>query len=234
MKVSEKDQVADQVEVVRRDQEVLQRLLSWFEDNRRSFPWREGRLEPWQVLIAEILLQQTQAERVSAFLPGFLAEFPELEMLLDVDEAALASRLASLGLHRRRAQRLQALAGALLALEGQVPQDKEGLRQLPGVGPYIAAAFLSTVLDRPEPMVDVNMARLVERLYGPRTLADIRYDPHINGIAARLVALAPRARDFNWAVLDLCAACCTARRPNCEDCPLLPVCPSGENWVRVA
>lgn len=218
----------------RRDLEILQRLLAWFERNRRSLVWRDGHLEPWQVLVAEILLQQTQAERVSAFLPAFISEFSKPEELLHVDEAGLASRLARLGLQYRRAQRLQALARALLALEGQVPEDKERLQELPGVGPYVAAAFLSTVLDLPEPMVDVNMARLVERLYGPRRLADIRYDPHINETAARLVGLAPRPRDFNWAVLDLGAAHCKARRPSCENCPLLPVCPSGANWVPAA
>jgi A/G-specific adenine glycosylase len=87
---------------------------------------------------------------------------------------------------------------------------------------------MSTVLQEPEPMVDVNMARLVERLYGPRTLADIRYDPHINGIARRLIALAAHPTEFNWAVLDLGAAHCKARSPSCSDCPLLEICPFGQ------
>ena len=70
-------------------------------------------------------------------------------------------------------------------------------------------------------MVDVNMARVIERLYGPRTLVDIRYDPHINGIAHRLIQLAARPIEFNWAVLDLGAAHCKARSPSCRGCPLL-------------
>ena len=70
-------------------------------------------------------------------------------------------------------------------------------------------------------MVDVNMARLIERLYGQRTLADIRYDPHVNGTAHRLIQLATRPKEFNWAVLDLGAAHCKARSPLCLGCPLL-------------
>ena len=140
-------------------------------------------MERWQVLVVEILLQQTRAERIAAFVPAFLADFPSLHALAEIDELMLAERLATLGLQNRRAGRLVALAGVLLARDGRIPNSKPELESLPGVGPYVAAAYMSTVLQEPEPMVDVNMARLIERLYGPRTLADIRYDPHINSIA---------------------------------------------------
>ena len=173
-----------------RDQEIVSRLLSWFGDYGRQFPWRNNTIEPWQVLVVEILLQQTRAERIAEFVPAFLADFSSLHALAATDEPMLAQRLAPLGLQNRRAGRLVALAGVLLARDGRVPNSKPELQSLPGVGPYVAAAYLSTVLQEPEPMVDVNMARLIERLYGPRTLADIRYDPHINSIAHRLIGLA--------------------------------------------
>ena len=211
-----------------RDQEIVRRLLFWFGDCGRSFPWRHGTIRPWQVLVVEILLQQTRAERVAAFVPAFLSEFPSLSILAATDQATLAERLAPLGLQNRRASRLVALAGVLLARGGQIPDSKRELESLPGVGPYVAAAYISTVLEGPEPMVDVNMARLIERLYGPRTLADIRYDPHINGIAHRLTRLAVRPKEFNWAVLDLGAAHCKARSPLCLGCPLLHCCPFGQ------
>ncbi len=210
-----------------RDRNIVRSLLSWFDDCGRQFPWRHGTLEPWQVLVVEILLQQTQAERIAAFAPAFLADFQSLEVLADADETILAERLKTLGLHNQRARRLTALAGELLALDGRVPKLKSELESLPGVGRYVASAYMSTVLQEPVPMVDVNMARLFERLYGPRKLADIRYDPHINGIAHRLILLAGRPREFNWAVLDLGAAHCTARAPSCLACPLLQVCPFG-------
>ena len=185
-------------------------------------------MEPWQVLVVEILLQQTRAERIAAFVPTFLTDLPSLNAFAAIDEHVLAERLATLGLQNRRASRLIALARALLARDGRIPNFKPELESLPGVGPYVAAAYMSTVLHEREPMVDVNMARLIERLYGPRTLADIRYDPHINGIANRLIHLAARPKEFNWAVLDLGAAHCTARSPSCGGCPLLEVCPVGQ------
>ena len=215
-----------------RDREIVMRLLSWFADHGRQLPWRHSTIEPWQVLVVEILLQQTQAERVAAFVPEFLADFPALDALAKANESMLAARLATLGLQNRRARRLVALAGVLLARDGQIPNSKFELQSLPGVGIYVAAAYMSTVLREPEPMVDVNMARLIERLYGPRTLADIRYDPHINSIAYRLIRLAARPRDFNWAVLDLGAAHCKARFPSCLGCPLLKVCPFGQTRKR--
>ena len=185
-------------------------------------------MEPWQVLVVEILLQQTRAERIAAFVPDFLADFPSLRALAEANEQVLAERLTTLGLQNRRGRRLVALAGELLARDGRIPRSKPELELLPGVGPYVAAAYLSTVLEEREPMVDVNMARLIERLYGPRTLADIRYDPHINGIARRLIHLAARPKEFNWAVLDLGAVHCKARSPSCPECPLLGVCSFGQ------
>lgn len=214
-----------------RDREVVQSLLSWFCDNKRTFPWREEGLERWQFLVVEMLLQQTQAERVAAFIPAFFREYSALEDLVNTDEGKLAHRLAILGLQHRRANKLQEFARAILAQDGLLPNSREELEALPGVGPYVAAAYLSAVLEEPEPMVDVNMARLIERLYGPRMLADIRYDPHINGVARRLIELAPRPRDFNWAVVDIGAAHCTARSPACEGCPLISVCPFGKARV---
>ena len=214
-----------------RDREIVLRLLSWFDHYGRQLPWRDSSMEPWQVLVVEILLQQTPAERVAAFVPAFLADFPSLHALAATDEQLLATRLATLGLQNRRASRLVALARALLARGGQVPNSKPELESLPGVGPYVAAAYMSTVLHQPEPMVDVNMARVIERLYGPRTLADIRYDPHINGIARRLIQHATRPNEFNWAVLDLGAAHCKARSPSCCGCPLVEVCPFGRARV---
>ena len=146
----------------------------------------------------------------------------------------MAESLTTLGLQNQRARRLIALARALLKRDGRIPSSKLELELLPGVGPYVAAAYLSTVLEEHEPMVDVNMARLIERLYGPRTLADIRYDPHINCIARRLIRVAARPKEFNWAVLDLGAAHCTARSPSCHACPLLDVCGFGQQRVQSA
>ena len=89
-----------------RDREVVRRLLCWFDDYGRQLPWRHSTMEPWQVLVVEILLQQTRAERIAAFVPAFLADFPSLHALAATDEQLLAKRLTALGLQNRRAGRL--------------------------------------------------------------------------------------------------------------------------------
>ena len=183
--------------------------------------------------MVEILLQQTRAERIASFVPKFLTDYPSLYVIAKTPESTLATRLSSLGLQNRRAKQLIALAGALLDRDAQVPNLKSDLQSLPGIGPYIASAYLSTVLEKAEPMVDVNMARLIERLYGTRKLADIRYDPHINGIANRLIKLVSKPVELNWAMLDLGALHCTAHSPSCADCTLLTVCPTGRANVEV-
>ncbi len=202
-------------------------LVEWYAENGRDFSWRgPGAYQPWQVLVIEILLQQTQAARVAEFLPGFFHRYPTLPSMRVAGEAALADALHPLGLHRRRAARLCALAASLDKLGDRVPRGREELEALPGVGQYVASAALANLYGDAEPTIDVNMARLVERLYGPRRLADLRKDPHIQGVSRRLLAAAERPAELNWAVLDLGSAHCRARTPVCDSCPLRTPCPT--------
>ena len=210
-----------------KDREVVRSLHSWYQKGKRDFPWRAKAIQPWQLLVAEVLLQQTQAPRVAEFIPRLFRRYPTMESFGSARESSLARHLAPLGLQHERSKRLRKLAEALLDRGGNIPSGKEELLNLPGVGPYIASAYLSAVLDKPEPSVDVNTARLIERLYGPRTLVDIRHDPHINNTARRLIELSPSPRDFNWAVMDFCASRCTSRSPKCGGCPLLSHCRFG-------
>ena len=210
-----------------KDRRVVCSLLAWYRKEKRVFPWRTMTLQPWRLLVVEVLLQQTKATRVAEVVPLLFGLYPTLETIANGDNESLVSMLTPLGLQHERSKRLQDLARVLLLRGGTIPDTKEELETLPGVGPYIAASYLSVVLGKPEPAVDVNMARLIERLYGPRTLVDIRYDPHINGTSRRLVELAPSSRDFNWAIMDFGASRCTARSPSCEECPLLSYCCFG-------
>ena len=222
-----------QIASVDRDRAIVAAIESWFSSNARDFPWRRGRLPDWKILVTEILLQQTQADRVARFVETFFKTYPGPEHIVRKTERELARSLIPMGLHNRRAKRLRALAAEVLRRGGSIPDARADLEALPGVGPYVAAAFMSIARGAAEPTVDVNMARVVERLYGPRRLVDIRYDPHINETAKRLVRLASNARRFNWAILDLAAKHCRARRRSCSSCPLQDLCPSaGERLVR--
>jgi A/G-specific adenine glycosylase len=108
---------------------------------------------------------------------------------------------------------------------GRFPKTRDELEVLPGVGQYIANAILLFCHGEAQPLLDVNMARVLERVFGPRKLADIRYDPYLQELAFNVVQC-KKARELNWAILDLAATICPARNPRCNICPLEPIC----NW----
>lgn len=195
---------------------------AWFAIHGRSFRWRRGELSPWQVLVAECLLSQTQSPRVDAFLGPFFREIASLDALAERPEAELAELLRPLGLHHRRARTLRALARALRGRP--LPRAREALLALPGVGPYVADAYLCAVHGERVAMLDVNFVRILERRFARRVLADERDDPVLAALARALVAGAPDPRRFNWAMLDLAAGVCTARAPRCGACPVASGC----------
>lgn len=212
--------------------EIAERLVIWFEVEGRRFPWRARRLEGWKLLLTEMLLQQTQAARVSTFLEGFFDKYPSLETIANEDENQLAAVLAPLGLQNRRASRMRRLALALLESDGEIPRARSDLLKLPGVGPYVANAYLSVAHGEALPSLDVNMARILERLFGPRQLVDIRYDPHLAATSDLVLRAADDPRIVNWAMLDLGALYCTARNPECGRCPLNSCCRTAQGTRR--
>lgn len=214
----------DQDQQVQLAREIAERLTVWFQVEGRRLPWREERLDGWKLLLTEMLLQQTQAVRVATFLGKFFHQYPTLESIASEDEERLAVVLAPLGLQNRRAHRIRQLAIALLDNGGEIPRTRTGLLKLPGVGPYVTNAYLSVSHGDALPSLDVNMARILERLFGPRQLVDIRYDPHLKATSHLVVQSADDPRVVNWAMLDLGALYCTARNPKCERCPLNSCC----------
>ncbi len=207
------------------------RLLAWFECSARSFPWRRRRATLYQKVLAEVLLQRTRAEVVSNFLPPFLKCFPSWTSLARATEKDLATLLRPLGLWRRRARALKKLAGELALRKGRFPRDRCAIESLPGVGQYIANAVLLFSHGQAEPLLDANMARVLERYFGPRTLADIRYDPYLQSLAHQVLQ-GTNATSLNWAILDLAALVCTKPKPRCADCPLVRGCLYGRELLR--
>ena len=123
---------------------------------------------------------------------------------------------------------MRQLAIALRDRGGRIPRTRTALLELPGVGPYIANAYLSVAHADALPSLDVNMARILERLFGPRQLVDIRHDPHLRATSQLVIDVADDPRVVNWAMLDLGALHCIARNPNCKGCPLTTCCRSAE------
>jgi len=198
-------------------------LLGWYEAEGRHFPWREGSASNYEKIIAEVLLQRTRAEVVAAFFPRFIREFPSWKRLSRASEEQLQVFLQPIGLWRRRATSIQALAQEMAKRGGRFPGTREEIEKLPGIGQYIANAVQMFVHGQPQPLLDTNMARVLERVFGPRKLADIRYDPYLQQLATSVVGC-DAAADINWAILDLAAKVCTIRKPRCHICPAEPIC----------
>jgi len=210
------------------------RLLSWYQAHGRKFPWRkETPVTVYEVIVTEVLLQRTKAETVARIYDEFMQRYPSWQALAQADQGELRELVVTLGLWRRRTETLLRLAKAIVEQGGIPSLDRESLEALPGVGQYIANAVLSICRDQREPMLDVNMTRVLERVFGPRKMADIRYDPYLQELS-RAVLPEKNSRQLNWAVLDLGALVCTERHPRCQQCPLLEQCPSahhiGEKW----
>lgn len=202
--------------------ELSSKLLTWYELHRRDFPWRSAS-SCYEKIIAELLLQRTQAVTISNFYYTFLQEFPSWESLSVAKESRLRELLKPIGLWRQRARMLLSLSRALSEMEFRLPSTREALERLPGISQYMASAILLLCHGRKEPLLDVNMARILERVYGPRKLADIRYDPLLQKTARSAVNVDDPV-GFNWAVMDLAATTCLQNTPKCLECPLSEMC----------
>jgi A/G-specific adenine glycosylase len=199
------------------------RLLAWFADCGRTFSWRTEGLGSYEVIVAEVLLQRTTATTVARLLPDFLHRFPEWESITSAPDNELADALRPFGLWKRRLATLKPLAARMVELDDSIPNTREAIEDLPGVGQYIANAVLLVCHGKAEPLLDVNMVRVLERYFEPRTRADIRYDPYLQTLSRRILeGVDPKV--MNWAVLDFAALVCRARAPRCPECPLAASC----------
>ena len=207
--------------------QVRRRLLRWFKGHGRKFPWRNTSASKYQCIIAEALLQRTRAETVASFFPQFIKEFPSWKRLGSASVTRLQRHLQPIGLWRRRAASIRLLGREMKRRNGRFPRDRAEIEALPGVGQYIANAVRLFCHGVPQPLLDASMARVLERVFGPRTLADIRYDPYLQHLARRVVDCS-KSHSINWAILDLGALICTPKKPACSVCPLR----SGCNYAK--
>jgi A/G-specific adenine glycosylase len=202
---------------------LRRRLLSWFAREGRTFPWREPGRTPYEVIVAEILLQRTTAAGVAQAYIGFLKRYPSWIALVHAPLEGLENALRPLGLWRQKALAFQRLAQSIEVNGGVVPRTRTELERLPGIGPYTASAVLAIVYGRAEPLLDVNMARLLGRFLGSSERAEAKPKRTLQTLALRLVR-GKRSLEVNWAALDFGALVCRARHPLCPECPLRTRC----------
>jgi len=198
-------------------------IIDWYNINGRHFLWRKKSISNYQKIIVEALLQRTRAETVATFFPSFIQAFPSWTALASATETDLQQFLKPIGLWRRRAVTLIAFSQAMAIRRGRFPRTREEIESLPSVGQYIANAILLFCHGEPEPLLDAGMARVLERVFGERKMADIRYDPYLQELAHEIVSI-PNPQMINWAILDLASLICRPRNPKCPVCPLNKIC----------
>lgn len=206
------------------------RLLAWYDRHHRDLPWRVPpdriaageRPDPYRVWLSEVMLQQTTVEAVKPYFRRFVETWPTVEALAAADGDAVMKAWAGLGYYSR-ARNLKACAELVAGRHGGIfPDSEAGLRALPGIGAYTAAAIAAIAFDRPAAVVDGNVERVVSRLFAiDRPVADSKPD-----IRRRTESITPAGRpgDFAQAMMDLGATICTPRRPACMVCPLRDGC----------
>ncbi|HJT37236.1 MAG TPA: A/G-specific adenine glycosylase [Actinomycetota bacterium] len=209
---------------------VQQRVLAWFDEHGRTFPWR-GHRDPYQTLVAEVMLQQTQTGRVAPAYEAFLAKFPTLSSLAHASAMEVIQAWRGLG-YNRRAVDLQRAAQTIEHQHGGVvPSDPKTLRALPGIGEYSASAIACFAYDAQIPVVDVNVRRVLSRAVGGSD--DVSLD-ETRKIATQWLAPG-RAYRWNQALMDIGAMVCRIDSPLCARCPLKLACAyraQGKNKVK--
>lgn len=193
------------------------KLLDWYQDNGRTFLWRNKSTTNYELIISEVFLQRTKAETVSIFLPTFFKQYPSWKQLGEATEIELQEITKPLGLYKQRGSRLYKLSQELKKRKGRFPKERNQVAEIPMMGQYITNAYELYVLKKKSPLLDVNMARLLERFFGERKLADIRHDPYLQTLAYRVVNI-EESKKLNWAILDYASLICRKLKPNCSNC----------------
>ncbi|HJL14480.1 MAG TPA: A/G-specific adenine glycosylase [Sandaracinaceae bacterium LLY-WYZ-13_1] len=199
------------------------RLLRWYDAEARDLPWRRTR-DPYAIWVSEIMLQQTRVETVIPYWTRFLERFPTAAALAHADEDEVLAHWSGLGYYRRARLLHRGVREVVERYGGEVPEDPDARRSLPGVGRYTAGAIGSIAFGRAEPIVDGNVARVLSRLRGIDTpLGKAVTDRALWAEATALVE-GPRPGDLNQALMELGARVCTPARPACDACPLRADC----------
>lgn len=195
-------------------------LLAWYDREARDLPWRirQGRADPYRVWLSEIMLQQTTVEAVKPFYAKFLTLWPDVKTLAAAEDQAVLAAWAGLGYYARARNLIACAKVVARDFDGNFPQTEEGLRALPGIGAYTAAAIAAIAFGERAIVIDGNIERVITRLEAidtplPRAKAEIR-------AVLEMLVPADRPGDFAQSLMDLGATICTPKSPSCFLCPI--------------
>ena len=198
-------------------------LLEWYDKNARVIPWRFEQT-PYRTWISEIMLQQTQVDTVIPYFERWMAQFPDVTALAAASEQDVLTLWEGLGYYSRARNLHKAAQVLLREYNGRLPETAEGLQELPGIGPYTAAAIASIAFGQDVATVDGNIRRVFSRLFN--LTEPLRSPASERQIWALAEANLPsgKAGLYNQALMDLGATICTPKSPDCERCPVVAVC----------
>jgi A/G-specific adenine glycosylase len=208
---------------------IVPRLLEWYRAERRDLPWRRTR-DPYAILLAEAMCQQTRVETAIPYWRRFLERWPTLADLAAASEDDLLRAWAGLGYYARARNLHRAARACVERHGGRVPSDADALRALPGVGPYTAGAILSVAFETPALAVDGNVVRVLSRLFA---IEDPDPRPEV---LRRAAALVPREAPGDWtqALMELGALVCIPRAPRCGRCPVASLCAARARGIEAS
>jgi A/G-specific adenine glycosylase len=212
------------------DDAVSATLLPWYDRHARALPWRVppgalaagARPDPYRVWLSEVMLQQTTVAAVRDYFQRFTARWPDVTALAAAEDAAVMAEWAGLGYYARARNLLKCARVVAADHGGRFPETEAGLRDLPGIGPYTAAAIAAIAFDRPAAVMDGNVERVLARLFAVETPLPAA-KPELRALAERLT---PEVRPgcHAQAVMDLGATICTPKSPACGICPVMDIC----------
>ena len=206
-----------------------QQLVSWYRKNGRELPWRETS-DPYSILVSEVMLQQTQVDRVIPKYHEFLSKYPTLQALAKARARDVKKTWYPLGYNIRPMQ-LHSIARETVAqYGGKLPSSDEALQSFKGIGRYTSGAIRSFAFKQDAPILDTNVRRVLLRVF----LGKPRTKPSESRMWALSEELLPRGRtyDFNQALMDFGARICSARAPACPQCPMRRFCKAYEKGAR--
>ena len=202
---------------------VSQRLIKWYEVNKRILPWRE-RLNPYHIWLSEIILQQTRVSQGTKYYLKFIKKFPDVKILAASSIEEILVLWQGLGYYTRARNMHEAAKIIVEKYHGEFPEEYETIRQLPGIGNYTAAAISSLAFNLPYPAVDGNVYRVLARFFGIYTPIHTSLAKNDFYKAAMEIMDRKQPGTHNQALIELGALICLPRNPRCNDCPILDAC----------
>lgn len=202
-------------------------LLEWYDRHRRDLPWR-GIDDPYKIWVAEMMLQQTRVATVVDYYERWMERFPDVESVAEAEMDEVLELWEGLGYYRRT-RFLHRSAGQIVEdYGGRLPRDSDELQELPGIGPYTAGAIASIAFERPAPVVDGNVSRVLARLRAIPGDPTDRANKKAYWALAEAMVDPDRPGDFNQAMMELGATVCTPQSPSCLLCPVREQCRAFE------